>query len=356
MIDDNETWDRKPRPKDEMTQDEASKATGGGASGKGGSNSATRKAAKEWQLIEKVVLTHSNELKRSRRWGILFKSLTFIYLFALLYYFVIAPGTMTRGPVQTGGHIAVVELHGQIADNWDISMETHREPLIDAFSHPDTQAVVLDINSPGGSPLQANLLYDLINDLKAQHADIPVYAVIGELGASGGYYIAAAADEIYAGGSSLVGSIGVISGSFGFDRALEELGVDRRIYTAGDNKAFLDMFSPEDEAAVTHWQTVLDSVHEQFLEAVREGRGDRLDDSNPDVLSGFLWSGRQAVDNGLIDGIDSVHSLATRLEIDNILHFQPKREPWRQILDDLGVSIGQGIGNVIQGERWFELR
>lgn len=349
MMDDNETWDRRPRPKDETTSEDAGTAAGG-------NNKAARKEAKEWQLIEKVVLTHSNELKRSRRWGILFKSLTFIYLFALLYYLVIAPGMMTRGPTQTGGHLAVVEMHGQIGENWDISYDSHRDPLVDAFAHPDTQAVVLDINSPGGSPVQAHLLFELINDLKAENPNIPVYAVIGEMGASGGYYIAAAADEIFAGGSSLVGSIGVISGSFGFDRAMEDLGIDRRVYTAGDNKAFLDMFSPEDETAVAHWQTVLDSVHEQFLESVRAGRGDRLDDSNPDVLSGFLWSGRQAVDNGLIDGIDSLRSLSQRLEIDTVLHFDPKREPWRQILDDLGIAVGQGIGNVIQGERWFELR
>ncbi|MCH8550998.1 MAG: S49 family peptidase [Natronospirillum sp.] len=350
MVDDNETWDRRPRPEgDSAGQNNPGKAQDSPAR-------ASRREAKEWQLIEKIVLTHSNELKRSRRWGILFKSLTFIYLFALLYFLVIAPGTMTRGPVQTGGHMAIVEMHGQIADNWDISMETHREPLLDAFAHPDTQAVVLDINSPGGSPLQAHLLYELINDLKAEYPDIPVYAVVGEMAASGGYYIAAAADEIYAGGSSLVGSIGVISGSFGFDRALEELGIDRRIYTAGENKAFLDMFTPENEEAVAHWQTVLDSVHDQFLEAVIAGRGDRLDDSNPDVLSGFLWSGRQAVDNGLVDGIDSIYSLANRLEIEELLYFDPKRDPWRQILDDLGLAVGQGIGNAIQADRWFELR
>lgn len=335
-----ESWDRKPvKPGADKSH-----TAGGDTPG-----------PKEWKLIEKVVLTHSNELRRSRRWGIVFKSLTFIYLFALLYFIFMANGGMPRGPVSTGGHVAVVEMHGQIADNMDISVELHRQPLINAFEHPETQAVVLDINSPGGSPVQAQQLYTLIQELKTRHETIPVYAVIGDLGASGAYYIAAAADEIYASGASLVGSIGVISGSFGFDRAMDDLGIDRRLYTAGESKAFLDMFSPENESEVAHWQGVLDNVHEQFIADVQAGRGDRLS-QDEDLYTGLMWSGEQAVERGLADGLDSVYSLASRLEIDELLYFEPERDPWRQLLDDFGMSVGRGAMSILSADNPPTLR
>lgn len=335
----SETWDRKPVAPNNSGDEKKSE----------------RAAAKEWSLIEKVVLTHSTEIKRTRRWGILFKSLTFIYLFALLYFIFIANGTGPRAPVATGGHVAVVEMQGQIGENLDISMETIRRPLMNAFSHPDTQAVVLAINSPGGSPVQSQLIFDHIRTLKAQYPDVPVYAVISELGASGAYFIAAAADEIYASGSSLVGSIGVVAGGFGFTEAMERLGVERRLYTAGESKGFLDMFSPENPEELAHWQTVLDDVHAQFIAAVRTGRGDRLAEDD-ELFTGLMWSGSQAVDKGLTDGIESVYSLSARLGIDELLRFEPEREPWRRLLEDFGLAVGRGAVSVLSSERPLELR
>ncbi|MEX1057342.1 MAG: S49 family peptidase [Natronospirillum sp.] len=334
----NETWDRKSTassPESMPEHADRDQATG-----------------REWQLIEKVVLTHSDELRRTRRWGILFKSLTFIYLFALFYFIFLANDT--GGPVVTGGHVAVIEVHGQIGDNLDVSMESVRQPLISAFAHDDTKAVVLDINSPGGSPVQSQMIYDHIRLLKTQYPDIPVYAVIGELGASGGYYIAAAADEIYASGTSLVGSIGVVSGSFGFTEAMERLGIERRLYTAGESKGFLDVFSPENGDEIEHWQTVLDSVQNQFIADVRAGRGERL--LNDTVFTGLIWSGSQAMENGLTDGIDTVYSLAERLDIDELLHFEPDRDPWRQLLDDFGLAVGRGAVSVLTSEHLPSLR
>lgn len=303
---------------------------------------------REWQLIEKVVLTHSEELKRSRRWGIVFKSLTFMYLFAILAL-ALRGGLWpsTEKSVSTGGHTAVVKVHGVIADGADASFESLRRPLMDAFSHPDTKAVVLSINSPGGSPVQAQMVYDLVRQLRETHEETPVYAVIEEIGASGGYFVAAAADEIYASGASLVGSIGVISSGFGFADAMERLGIERRLYTSGENKAFLDAFSPADERETAHWEYVLGDVHQQFITAVKQGRGERLRGDDPRIFNGFMWSGAQAIDLGLTDGINTVRGLAEQIGSPRIYFFETEKDPWRRILDDLGISIGQGAANIL---------
>lgn len=312
-------------------------------------NRSTRpRSTKEWRLLEKVVLTHSQELKRTRRWGIFFKSLTFAYLFILLYAFVIAPGVWPKAEPRSSGHVAVIPFSGMIGQGLDISMASHAEPLRRAFSHPDTLAIVLSIDSPGGSPVQADRLYQTIIDLRTNHPHIPVYAVVNEMAASGGYFIAAAAESIYGNGASLVGSIGVISGSFGLDRLIEELGIDRRIYSAGDHKAFLDIFSPEDEVAVLHWQSVLNTVYDHFSSVVITSRGDRL---SAEALSGLIWSGWQAVEVGLLDGIESVESLQRRVDVEEILYFRPQREPWRELLDQLGVNVGRGIVQAFYAQR-----
>lgn len=303
---------------------------------------------REWQLIEKVVLTHSEELKKSRRWGIVFKSLTFLYLFAIL--FLALRGSFwsaSEDIVSTGGHTAVVKVHGVIADGADASFESLRRPLMDAFAHPDTRAVVLSINSPGGSPVQAQMMYDLVRQLRQDHEQVPVYAVIEEIGASGGYFVAAAADEIYASGASLVGSIGVISSGFGFSEAMERLGIERRLYTSGENKAFLDAFSPENEAETAHWENVLGDVHRQFIAAVEQGRGERLQRDDPRIFNGFMWTGAQAVNLGLTDGVSTVRGLAEQIGSPRIYFFDAEKDPWRQILEDFGVSIGQGVANIL---------
>lgn len=308
------------------------------------------RTSKEWRLLEKVVLAHSQELKSTRRWGIFFKGLTFTYLFVLLYAFVIAPGLWPKSETRTSGHAAVVPFSGMIGQGLDVSMASHAEPLQRAFSHPDTQMVILSIDSPGGSPVQADRLYQHILSLRHEYPHVSVYAVVNEMAASGGYFIAAAAESIYGNGASLVGSIGVVSGSFGLDRLLDELGIDRRIYSAGEHKAFLDIFSPEDEVAVAHWQSVLDRIYEHFSHVVLTSRGDRLS-SRQDVLSGLVWSGWQAVEVGLLDGLESIESLTRRKNIQDTLYFRPKREPWRELLDQLGVHIGRGLVQALHLER-----
>jgi protease-4 len=313
------------------------------------------RTSKEWRLLEKVVLTHSHELKRTRRWGIFFKGLTFAYLFILLYAFVIGPGVWPKSDGSTEGHLAIVPFNGLIGQGMDISVSSHAEPLRQAFAHADTRAVVLSIDSPGGSPVQADRLYQFVLNLRAEFPDMPVFAVVNEIAASGGYFIAAAAPSIYGNGASLVGSIGVISNGFGLDRLIDELGIDRRIYAAGDHKAFLDMFSAEDEVAVAHWQSVLDRVYEHFSEVVMLSRGDRIN-AHSEVLSGLIWSGWQAVEVGLLDGLESIESLQVKLDIAETRIFQPRREPWRELLDEFGISVGRGLAHSFQLERWLPIQ
>ena len=221
-----------------------------------------------------------------------------------------------------------------------------------AFEDKGTKGVILKINSPGGSPVQAGYVYDEIKRLRELHSDIKVYAAIADLGASGGYYIAAAADEVYADKASLVGSIGVISSSFGFVDAMEKLGVERRLYTSGENKAFLDPFSASNEKEVEFWQSVLDVTHQQFIAKVREGRGDRLKETDG-LFSGLIWSGEQALTLGLIDGLGSTSHVARQIiGPDKLVDYSQRRSPLQDIVDQLGVSIGSGVASYLSQSRW----
>src|SRR5690606_22930525 len=213
---------------------------------------------KAWQLLEKTLLASVQEQRRARRWGIFFKSLTFLYLIGVL--FLVSPlGQLAgAGSVGTKPHTALIEVRGTIADRQEASADSLVTSLRRAFKDEQTRAVVLRINSPGGSPVQSGYVYDEIKRLRALHPDTPVYAVIADIGASGAYYIAAAADEIYADKASLVGSIGVTAAGFGFVETLDKLGIERRTYTAGEHKAFLDPFQPEREDEREFWQEVLE--------------------------------------------------------------------------------------------------
>src|SRR5690554_6359342 len=224
-------------------------------------------SGRDSRLIEKLVMSLQTEQRRSRRWGIFFKFLTFGYLVALLFLIPSPFGDGMAGSV--GAHTALVELNGTIAADELSSADNLVGSLRSAFEAEKSRAVVLRINSPGGSPVQSGYVYDEIKRLREEYPDKKLYAVISDIGASGAYYIAAAADEIYANRASLVGSIGVVAGGFGFTGLMDKLGVDRRLYTAGENKAFLDPFSPEREGDVAFWQGVLENTHNQFGEAVR---------------------------------------------------------------------------------------
>lgn len=304
-------------------------------------------STKEWKIIEKTMLQMSAEHRRSRRWGIFFKLLTFTYLFVLLYMFNV--GVDNAASSKSGAHTAIVDVSGVIAVNQDAAADVIVTGLRGAFEDKNTKGIILRINSPGGSPVQSGYVYDEIKRLKGIYPDTMLYAVIGDIGASGAYYIAAAADEIYADKASLVGSIGVTAAGFGFVDTLEKVGVKRRSYTSGEHKGFLDPFSPEKEEEVEFWKTVLTTTHNQFIGKVKEGRGQRLKD-DPKLFSGLVWSGEQALDLGLIDGLGSPGYVAREIVgEENIVDFTPKPDPFEKFTQRLGASIGSAISNSVVG-------
>lgn len=307
--------------------------------------------SREWKLIEKVVLDLQKEQRRSRRWGIFFKSLTFIYLFFIVITLRTGSNTELTKPAEN--YAAVVEVNGVIAADQDASADALISAIQDAFKDNDATGLILRINSPGGSPVQAGYVYDEINRLKDTREDFPVYAVITDLGASGAYYIAAAADEIYADKASLVGSIGVVGSGFGFTGLMEKLGVERRQYTAGEHKGFLDPFMPESAEEKEFWQSVLKVTHEQFIEQVKKGRGERLSEDAPDLFSGLVWSGEQALDLGLVDGLASSSQVAReQLDSEELVDFTYRLNPWDEFIRKFGASVGNGIANMLTQQNY----
>lgn len=301
--------------------------------------------SKEWKLIEKVVMEMQTEQKRARRWGIFFKLLTFAYLFGLVMLFRMQGDALQTMP--EGTYAAVVEVNGVIAADQDASADLLITAIRDAYADPAALGLILRINSPGGSPVQAGYVFDEIRRLKQTRENFPVYAVITDLGASGAYYIAAAADEIYADKASLVGSIGVVGSGFGFTGALEKLGIERRQYTSGEHKGFLDPFQPENPQQRAFWEDVLKVTHQQFINQVKLGRGDRLAD-NPELFSGLIWSGEQALGLGLIDGLASASQVAReRLNTEELVNFTYQPSPWDELVRKLGASFGQGFASML---------
>ena len=268
---------------------------------------AAREPGWEHAALERIALASLNEQRRSRRWGIFFKLLGFIYLFALLF---VALGWLgKRDGVSPARHTAVVEINGLIAAEHPGAAENVTAGLQEAFKDKATQGVVLRINSPGGSPVQAAQINDEIRRLRAKYPNIPLYAVVEDICASGGYYVAVAADQIYVDKSSIIGSIGVLMDGFGFTGLMDKLGVERRLLAAGENKGFLDPFSPIEESQKAHAQNMLNEIHDQFINVVRQGRGNRLKE-NPEMFSGLLWIGTKSVELGLADGLGSVEYVA----------------------------------------------
>lgn len=314
---------------------------------------ARQEPQRDWKLIEKLVMSLQSEQRKSRRWGVFFKLLTFGYLFALLYL-IQFPGAGSLNAT-AGRHTALIEVTGPIAAEELASADNIVGSLQKAFKEPDAVAIILRINSPGGSPVQAGYIYDEIKRLRGEYPDKKVYAVISDIGASGAYYIAAAADRIYANRASLVGSIGVVSGGFGFTGIMDKLGIERRLYTAGANKAFLDPFSPEEQQDVAFWQQVLETTHKQFIEKVREGRGDRLADDDR-LFSGLVWTGEQALELGLVDGLgSSAHVARQVVGEEELVDYSRHQSSFRDLVDQLGVSVGEGAARYLSEAR-FELR
>jgi len=287
------------------------------------------------------------EQKRARRWGIVFKLLTFTYLFVGLFMFMNSD-LLNKNTVEHKEHTAMVVVNGVIAADQEANANNIVSALRAAFKNESSKAVMLVINSPGGSPVQAGYVNDEIKRLRDLYPEKKLYAVIAELGASGGYYMAVAADQIYADKASLVGSIGVTASGFGFVDLMEKVGIDRRHYTSGEHKAFLDPFSPAKSDESEFWQSVLDSTHQQFIKVVEEGRGQRLVKDNKDLYSGLIWNGEQALELGLIDGLGSPGFVARDvIKAAEIVDYSIKPSPLESFTESLGLSIGQGVGSLL---------
>lgn len=301
-----------------------------------------------WKLLEKTLLAGVQEQRRARRWGIFFKLLTFIYLFGALALFSPAPHFGSSKGAE-GSHTAVINVRGMIADEEPASADNVVGALRAAFEDANTKGVVLRINSPGGSPVQSGYIYDEIRRLRGEYPTIKVYAVITDLGASGAYYIASAADEIYADKSSLVGSIGVTAATFGFVETMEKLGVERRVYTAGEHKAFLDPFQPEKPEETQFWRGVLATTHQQFIDSVKRGRGDRLqEEQHPELFSGLIWSGEQALELGLIDGLGSTAHVAREVIGEpELVDFTVKESPLDRFTKKLGAGVAERLAVLV---------
>ena len=262
----------------------------------------------ERDLIAQLATAALKEQRRARMWGIFFKLLTFAYI-TLIVVMAVDWKSRTEGVAGGGKHTAMIEVNGVIGPGTDASADKITSALQAAFKDKNTQGVILRINSPGGSPVQSQTIYDEMKRLRKKYPDIPLYAVVDDICASGGYFVAAGADRIYVSKSSVVGSIGVLMNGFGFTGLMDKLGVERRLLTAGENKGMLDPFSPVDPKDKAHIQTMLGDIHQQFIGVVKEGRGKRLKES-PEIFSGLIWTGQKSIELGLADAIGSLESVA----------------------------------------------
>jgi len=296
----------------------------------------------ERKVVTQLAEASIKEQRRSRRWGIFFKLLTFTYIGAILYMY----GDASLSKVDLNEkHTALIELNGVIADKEEASADKIITALREAFDNEKNAGVILRINSPGGSPVQSGYIYDEILRLRKENPDTPLYAVVTDVCASGGYYIAAAADKIYADKASIVGSIGVRMDNFGFVDAMDKLGIERRTLTAGENKALLDPFLPIDEKTTAHMQDMLSEIHQQFINAVKEGRGDRLDTSIEGLFSGLIWTGEAAVNIGLVDELASSSHVAREvIGEETIINYTVEDDILERFAERLGTSVAQVIG------------
>ena len=307
----------------------------------------------ERELVSKLALASVREQAAKRRWSIFFKLLWASLALLVFAWFNgwIGQGMSTSDSF--GRHTALVKMEGEIADGTKASAENINGALAAAFKDTDSVAVILNINSPGGSPVQSARIYNEIKRLRKDNPEKPLYVVVDELCASGGYFVAAAADKIYVDPSSLVGSIGVIYQGFGADKAMEKLGIENRTLTAGDNKAFMDPFSPMKPEHKTHLEAMLAYVHQQFIKAVKEGRGSRLKETTPGLFSGLIWSGNKAIDIGLVDGTGSVGSVARDVvKAEDLVDYTIEENTFDKFARRIGASFGSGLMQAVNKTSW----
>jgi protease-4 len=303
----------------------------------------------DWErgVLEKLAMSAIQEQRRARHWGIFFKVLTFGYLFLVL--FLVMGWFNSKDTVLSDKHTALIDMQGVIAPDTAASADFIIPALQDAFEDKGTQGVILRINSPGGSPVQSGQINDEIRRLRAKHPQIPFHVVVEDICASGGYYVAVAGDKIFVDKASLIGSVGVLMDGFGFTGAMEKLGVERRLLTAGTNKGFLDPFSPANPEQQVYAQQMLGEIHQQFIDVVRQGRGKRLKET-PDTFSGLVWNGQRGIEMGLADGYGSVESVARDvIKAEKIVDFTMKEDFAERLAKRFGAGVASALGYSAQG-------
>jgi protease-4 len=295
-------------------------------------------SALERATIEKLMFATLEEQRKARRWRTI-RSFAWLVFFIFLFWGLTGRGSPTAD--KTTPHTAVIEIKGEISSDSDASAETVVASMRSAFEDSGAQGIVLLINSPGGSPVQAGIINDEIKRLRAKHKK-PVYAVVEESCASAAYYIAAATDQIYVDKASIVGSIGVLMDGFGFTGLMDKIGVERRLMTAGENKGFLDPFSPQTEKHRAFAQSMLDQVHKQFIDVVKAGRGKRLKDT-PELFSGLFWTGQQAVEMGLADHLGNLDFVAREvIKAEDLVDYTRRDNVAERLAKKFGAAIGEG--------------
>ncbi|MCX7162510.1 MAG: S49 family peptidase [Rhodocyclales bacterium] len=299
----------------------------------------------ERKVLEKLALEAVAEQRRGRRWGIFFKLLGFGYLAVVLG--LVVDWGQTEKLAEGAKFTALVNLNGVIKAKGDANAEHIISGLQAAFEDKHTAGVILRINSPGGSPVQSGIINDEMRRLRAAHPEIPLHVVVEDVCASGGYYVAAAADKIYVDKASIVGSIGVLMDGFGFTGTMEKLGVERRLLTAGESKGFLDPFSPQNEHHKDHAKQMLGEIHQQFIDVVRKGRGKRLKET-PEMFSGLMWSGAKSIELGLTDGYGTVDSVAREVfKASDVRDFSVKQNFAEKFAKQFGADMAESMANVL---------
>ena len=305
----------------------------------------------EKKTLEKVLLATVEEQRRARRWSIFFRLAILVYIAGAVI--------MSQSPFknifdkESDEKTAVIDVAGLIAPGQPASADNIIEALKDASADKKVKGIILRMNSPGGSPVQSDNIFETIRKIKKEKPELPIIAVVADLCASGCYYVASAADKIYVNNASVIGSIGVIMGSFGFVDAMKQLGIERRVMTAGDHKALLDPFAPVDPVAKTHMQGVLAEVHRQFINAVKTGRGERLKET-PDMFSGLVWTGGEGIKLGLADDLGDDRSVAeTVIGAKKRVSFNPEENAFDRFTRKFGASAGTQVASEFLGLRFL---
>ncbi|MSP26875.1 MAG: signal peptide peptidase SppA [Methylococcales bacterium] len=310
-------------------------------------NNTEKAAGWEREVLEKIALAAVTEQTRARRWSVFFKCLMFGYL-AIVMGVALYPNMKKEMGGDGKDHTAVVDIVGVIAEGKDVNAENVIKSLRAAVKDKNTQGIILHSNSPGGSPVQSAYIYNEIRAIKKANPNLPIVAVVSDICASGCYYIASAADKIFVNPASLIGSIGVIMDGFGFVDTMKMLGVEHRLITSGAHKAMLSPFAPSNADETKYMQGLLNQVHQQFITAVKQGRGDRLKET-PDTFSGLVWTGEEGIKLGIADAVGSDSSVAKELiGADRLVNFTESEQLIDKIMDKMGASFGHALGSTLQ--------